>query len=123
MLKLAKEIRSPLFAGGGSLSGLSDEGKNSVLKKSHELANIFQRSSSCVEGRNGVLSFRHHELKGIQPRKLNVLTAIHNYFIKRRDGTTAAERFFGNKPSDMFKAILNLVDIPIRPRLRGDAVC
>lgn len=80
-----------------------------------ECANMFQRSSSCVEGRNGQLSLRHHSFHRLSNRKLSALTAVHNFFIKRTDGTTAAERFFDNKPREMFEFILETVSIPGRP--------
>lgn len=41
---------------------------------------------------------------------------MHNYYIKRRDGTTAAERFFEAKPNDLFEVLLNNVDYSARPR-------
>src|SRR3989442_1504451 len=63
------------------------------------LAEVFQRSSSHVEGRNGYLSLRNHQLRGLDhPRKRAWLTAMHNFFLTRADGTTAAERFFGQQP-------------------------
>jgi hypothetical protein len=48
-------------------------------------------------------------------RKLSVLTVVHNFFIKRRDGTIAAERFFGKKPNELFTFLLDKVNIPGRP--------
>ena len=80
-----------------------------------ECANLFQRSSSCVEGRNGQLSLRHHSFHSLSNRKLSALTAVHNFFIRRMDGTTAAERFFGNKPKEMFEFLLKTVNLPGRP--------
>lgn len=65
--------------------------------RGEECANLLQRSSSCVEGRDGQLSLRHHGLHRLSNRKLAALTAVHNYFIKRRDGTFPAERFFETK--------------------------
>ncbi len=50
----------------------------------------FQRASSAVEGRNGFLSQMHHNGRGISGRRLKVLTVIHNFVIRRPDGTTAA---------------------------------
>jgi hypothetical protein len=50
----------------------------------------FQRSSSCVEGRNGQLALRHHSFHRLSPRKLQALTTIHNFFLTRPDGSTAA---------------------------------
>jgi hypothetical protein len=82
-----------------------------------ECAAIFQRSSSCTEGRNGQLSLYHHGLHSLSDRKLRALTVIHNYFIQREDGTTAAERFFGAKPPDLFDWLLARIPMPSRPRL------
>ncbi len=79
-------------------------------------ANVFQRSSSCVEGRNGYLSLRHHGLHKISDRKLKVLTVLHNYFIKRDDGTTAAERFYEQKHRDLFEELVK--NMPYAKRSR-----
>jgi hypothetical protein len=109
--ELAEGLRAPLFEPGGVLSVLSAEAKR--------LAAVFQRSSSNVEGRNGYLSLRSHQLRGLDlPRKRTCFTAIHNFFLTRPDGTTAAERFFGQKPRSMFDAILESVELapaPLRP--------
>jgi hypothetical protein len=76
----------------------------------------FQRSSANVEGRNGSLSLRNHQLRGLDlPRKRECFTAMHNFFLTRPDGTTAAERFFGQKPRSMFAAILGTVNVPPAP--------
>lgn len=99
----------------GPLSGLNVEDRKLVEKVAKESAEVFQRSSSCVEGRNGQLSFRHHCLHKIRTRKLQALTVVHNYFIKRPDRTTAAERFFGAKPADLFEWLLDHIDLPARP--------
>jgi Family of unknown function (DUF6399) len=79
-----------------------------------EWSGWFQRSSSCVEGRNGQLALRHHSLHRLSQRKLAALTALHNYWIKR-GGTTAAERFFGTKPTDLFEWLLTRLPLPARP--------
>ena len=85
-------------------------------QQAKELAEVFQRSSSNVEGRNGYLSLRNHQIRGLdRPRTRACLTAIHNFFLTRSDGTTAAERFFGQKPRSMFAAILASVEIPPAP--------
>ncbi len=114
---LAKRLRTPLFEPGGALSQLSPEIQNDLQQQAQSLSEIFQRSSSNVEGRNGYLSLRNHQLRGLDlPRKRDCLTAIHNFFLTRPDGTTAAERFFGQKPRSMFAAILNSVVLPPAPR-------
>ena len=84
-------------------------------RKALECAQVFQRSSSCVEGRNGQLSLKFHAFRRLNEHTLRVLTVLHNYFIKRADGTTAAERFFGQKPRELFEWLLDKVELP-RPR-------
>lgn len=115
--QLACRLRVPLFEPGGALSQLSPETQRGLQQQAQEFAEIFQRSSSNVEGRNGYLSLRNHQLRGLDlPRKRACLTTIHNFFLTRPDGTTAAERFFGQKPRSMFTAILDSVDLPPAPR-------
>jgi hypothetical protein len=117
--ELAERLRTPLFEPGGVLWELSPETQEQLRHEAKRLAAVFQRSSSNVEGRNGYLSLRSHQLRGLDlPRKRQCFTAIHNFFITRSDGTTAAERFFGQKPRSMFAAILESVELapaPLRP--------
>ena len=81
------------------------------------IADLWQRSSSAIEGRNGLLSQRHHGLRGISDRKLRCLTALHNFYARRNDGTTAAERFFGCAHADIFhEAIARCRQIPLALR-------
>jgi len=108
ILKTLQEADSPFI-------GLSADELGLIEKVSEDCANLFQRSSSCVEGRNGQLSLRHHGLHRLSNRKLSALTVVHNYFIRRRDGTTPAERFFGTKPREMFDFLLSSIDLPGRP--------
>ncbi len=77
-----------------------------------------QRSSSCVEGRNGHLALKHHALHQLSGRKLSVLTVLHNYFVRRADGSTAAARFYGQSPRDLFGWLLDHISFPARPRRR-----
>jgi hypothetical protein len=113
---LAERLRTPLFEPDGAFGALSPMEQTQLKDKAKTLAEVFQRSSSNVEGRNGYLSLRNHQLRGLDhPRKRACLTAIHNFFLTRADGTTAAERFFGQKPRSMFAAILASVAIPPAP--------
>ena len=116
---IAERLRAPLVEPGGILSALSAEAQTRLHDEAKRLAAVFQRSSSNVEGRNGYLSLRSHQLRGLDlPRKRACFTAIHNFFLIRPDGTTAAERFFGQKPRSMFAAILDAVELapaPLRP--------
>ncbi|MFI0607578.1 MAG: DUF6399 domain-containing protein [Anaerolineae bacterium] len=79
---------------------------------------LFVRSSACVEGRNGHLALQHHGLHRLFDPRLKDLTVLHNYYARRADGTTAAERFFGQKPDDLFAWLLARTDPPALPRAR-----
>jgi Family of unknown function (DUF6399) len=114
--ELAERLRAPLVEPGGVLSALSPEAQHHLHDEAKRLAAVFQRSSSNVEGRNGYLSLRSHQLRGLDlPRKRACFTAIHNFLLTRPDGTTAAERFFGQKPRSMFAAILDSVELAPAP--------
>ncbi len=93
---------------------MSEEQRQEMLQLAAECAGRWVRSSSCVEGRNGVLRLRHHGRQGLNGKALAVLTVLHNYAIRRADGTTAAERFFGHKPDDLFEWLLQC--LPELPR-------
>ena len=74
----------------------------------------FQRTSSAVEGRNGWLSQIHHNGRGLKTKRLRALTIIHNYYTKRSDGTTAAERLFREKFDDPFEWIVeHFTELPL----------
>ena len=66
------------------------------------MARNFHRSSSAVEGRNGYLSQMYHNGRGLTEKRLRALTVIHNYGLKRADGTTAATRLFDRTFPDLF---------------------
>jgi hypothetical protein len=113
---LAERLRTPLFTPGGAFGEWSVMEQHQLKTHAARLAEVFQRSSANVEGRNGYLSLRNHQLRGLDhPRKRACLTAVHNFLLTRADGTTAAERFFRQKPRSMFAAILESVEIPPAP--------
>ena len=113
---LAERLRTPLLKPDGVCGTLNPVEPEQRQHKAKTLAEVFQRSSSNVEGRNGYLSLRNHQLRGLDhPRKRACLTTLHHFFLTRPDGTTAAERFFGQKPRSMFAAILGSVEIPPAP--------
>jgi hypothetical protein len=76
----------------------------------------FQRTSSAVEGRNGYLSQRHHNGRGLLAKRLKALTVIHNYTLKRFDGTTAADRLFGRDFPNLFEWVVDKMDDLPLPR-------
>lgn len=102
-----------------ALKSYSEQKQQQLEDIVKDCANLFQRSSSCVEGRNAQLSLRHHHLHRLSHKKLSASTTIHNFHIKRREGTTAAERFFEQKHQNLFQWVLNHMDIPLRPRAKN----
>ena len=108
----ARQLGASWQARAGPFQGLSEDERGAIEAVARECAQLFQRSSSCVEGRNGQLACRHHHLHRIRPRKLKALTVVHNYFTRRSDGTTAAQRFFGRPPRDLFEWVLQRVPLP-----------
>jgi hypothetical protein len=52
------------------------------------------------------------------PREDSIPAACN--FIRRPDGTTAAQRFFGNRPADLFAHLLASIDLPARPARRPE---
>lgn len=66
----------------------------------------YQRTTSAIEGRNARLAQHYFSSRGVRKSHINSLTVIHNYWIKRADGTTAAERLCNYKPPDLFEYIL-----------------
>ena len=122
MTELAETILARARSPGGPLMSAPAELRQQIERTANWCADLFQRSSSCVEGRNGRLSLWHHCLHQLRPRKLAALTTVHNYFIHRPDGTTAAERFFKSEPRDLFTWLLDRLDVPARPAKSRSAV-
>jgi hypothetical protein len=123
--KLAKHLRREAWAE-GELAGLSEEEKAKVERVCRECVGLFSRSSSCVEGRNGRLSLFQHGQTRISDKRLKALTVVHNYLIRRSDGSTAAERFFGQQQRDLFDWLLErMPDLPKpaakRPKKNGES--
>jgi hypothetical protein len=111
--ELAGRLKEQAWAKGGGLAALSEAEREEVERVARECAGLFCRSSSCVEGRNGRLSLFHHGQTRLSDKRLKALTVIHNYVLRRRDGTTAAERFFGQKHPDAFSWLLQrMPDLP-----------
>ncbi|MGJ3245959.1 MAG: DUF6399 domain-containing protein [Elainellaceae cyanobacterium] len=76
----------------------------------------YQRTSSAVEGRNGYLAQRHHASRGFSAQALTVLTILHNFDLKRPDGSTAAQRLFGHPFPDLFESVLSTFSELPRPK-------
>jgi hypothetical protein len=114
--ELAAEVLARARSPDGPWGTFSPELQAELESRAWQCADLFQRSSSCVEGRNGQLSLRHHALHHLTTRKLQALTVLHNYAVQREDGSTAASRFYGAEPRDLFGWLLNRLSLPARPR-------
>jgi hypothetical protein len=111
--EMAERLTREAWREGGALAALSEQDKKRVSEVAAHGAGLFQRSSSCVEGRNGRLSLQQHGHSRVSEQRLKALTVIHNYLVKRPDGTTAAQRFFGQKHKDLFAWLLErMPDLP-----------
>ena len=99
-------------------AGLGAAAQQRVRAAARECAGRWVRSSSCVEGRNGLLALHHHGRRGLSDGRLQALTVLHNYWVRRADGSTAAGRFFGQQPRDLFAWLLERAPDPPRPAKR-----
>ena len=96
----------------------SEEFKEVLIRRGRELAEWFQRSSSCVEGRNGALSLLLHRFHHLHASTMRALTIVANFGVRRtgEDKTTAAERFFGSTHGNLFEHLVKTVKIPGPPQ-------
>lgn len=100
-------------------SSLSSQTRADLERWAVGIVAHFVRTSSCVEGRNGLLSLRYHHRRALPPALLKALTVIHNYVLRRDDGTTAAERLFGVPHADLFEHLLQVIPPLPLPRKRA----
>jgi PAS domain-containing protein len=112
---LSAQLLDPLRRPEHPLQALDATARATIERVAGECADLFQRSSSAVEGRNGQLSLHHHGRHRLSDRKLAALTAVHNYYIQHPDGTSAARRFFAAAPAPMFRELLQRMPLPPRP--------
>lgn len=113
--RLSEELLQPLWHPDSPFATLDEAERRRIESVAVECADLFQRSSSAVEGRNGQLSLHHHGQHRLSDRKLAAKTTLHNYFLRRPDGTTAAQRFFGRPPEDLFQWVLDRLKPLPRP--------
>jgi hypothetical protein len=117
---------SRVFPGSATLQrGFSRGGQAFAAAHAIERSHPVQTDSrACVLCQRNILGNKP-PLRGFdRPRKRACLTATLNFFLTRSDGTTAAERFFAQKPRSMFAAIVPSVALPpapLRPPRRAEA--
>ena len=74
----------------------------------------YQRTTSAIEGRNARLAQHYFSSRGVRRTHIKSLTIIHNFWIKRDDNSTAAQRLCGFKPPDLFEWLLkNMRELPL----------
>lgn len=105
-------------APGSAFATLPAELQKRLELLADDCAALFVRATACVEGCNGQLALLHHGLRRLDNQRLAVFRTLHNYFIRRRDGTTAAERFFEAPHDDLVDWLLDRVNVPAMPRRR-----
>ena len=120
IFKKSEELLSITGKADGPLNGYGEERKKLLERAARECAEFFQRSSSCVEGRNAQLSLRHHGIHRLSEERLMALTVVHNFHVKRPDGTTPAQRFFESDHANLFEWLVENMGYPARPRKRSD---
>ena len=118
---LSDSLRRQAWARDGPLAGADKAWRETLARTARDCAGFFQRSSSCVEGRNGQLALRHHSFRRLEHGKLASLTVLHNYYLRRPDGTTAAERFFEAPPRELFAWLWEQMPEPSRGAKRRSA--
>ncbi len=118
ILAVSDTLLAPIRAPDSPLAGWDATELAHIERVATECAHLFQRSSSGVEGRNGHLALWHHHLHTLRPRKLRALTVVHNYFVKRPDGQTPAQHFFGAQHEELFAYLLDRIRLPARQRPR-----
>ena len=110
--KTRKKYRRAWEEASSTMKGHPFTNRMSINDRAHwltwaeNMSRQFHRSSSAVEGRNGCLSQMYHNGRGLSQKRLKALTVIHNYGIKREDGTTAAMRLFDTEFPDLFSWLL-----------------
>jgi hypothetical protein len=82
--------------------------KPPLMEWAKQMCRKYQRTTSPIEGRNGLLAGFNLNARGMTIEQLQSQTIIHNYWNKREDGTTAVERCFNFKPNlDPFEYIVD----------------
>jgi hypothetical protein len=72
----ARALWAPVRAPKHPLAGLDPNELEPIERVATECADLFQRSSSCVEGRNGQLALWHHHLHTIRPRRWCITISV-----------------------------------------------
>ncbi|CAK0780346.1 hypothetical protein CCP4SC76_7360001 [Gammaproteobacteria bacterium] len=85
-----------------------------------EAEGLIAAAKTLSQKKSSYLSLHQHQMRGLGSALLKALTVVHNFVIKRADGTTAAIRFFGRPPDQtLFNHLCQVLPLPARPRKRS----
>ena len=116
LLDRARELVRPLQEADESpLLMLSEATVTHLFTLGRSWVRMYERTSSCVEGRNGQLSRYQHGHRRLSARKLAALTVLHNFWTTRDDDTTPAQRLFQQPTADLFDYLLDVMPNLPRP--------
>jgi hypothetical protein len=115
---LSAQCLAPLQQPSHPIQTLDLDTRTHLEQVAGDCADLFQRTSSCVEGRNAQLAFYQQGHHRLSARQQQVLTALHNFATHRSDGSTPAERFFGQPHPPLFEQVLERMPWPARPARR-----
>ena len=100
-------------------TALSAERRAALVALAQECAQWFVRCTGSTEGHNGWLRLHFTHLHRVTPEWLETQRVLHNFLLRRPDGTTAAERFFGIAPGDLLEYLVARMPLPALPRRRA----
>jgi hypothetical protein len=109
-------LRGKLLEREGVWCTLSTPVRAQLWRFADRIARTFVRSSSMTEGRNGWTSLRQHQRHRLTDADLRALRVVHNFVVERADGTTAAQRLFGQRPRSLFAHLCRVIPVPGPPR-------
>lgn len=115
LLRHARRIRDELSQN-ATWQSLSASEKATYEQIAMACVSHFEPCSAMVEGRNGWLRLRGHQLHRVSDAQLSALTAVHNYMLRRSDGSSAAERLFERQVPDLFEHLVAVMPEPPHPR-------
>ncbi len=119
--QIAHELVAPLQAPDSLWSQQPAEVRAASQAIAQGCADLFQRASSATEGRNHRLRVLHDGLTTLSPTRLGAQTVAQSFVVEDEEGTTAAERFFGQRPDDLMRWLSERVPLPPRARSRRTA--
>ena len=97
---------------------LSAERRRELVALAQECAPWFVRCTGSTEGHNGWLWLHFTHRHRMSPEWLETQRVLHNFLLRRPDGTTAAERFFGVAHGDLLEYLVTRMPLPALPRQR-----